>query len=249
MGGEHKMKTYIINLKKAELRRRYMQQQLTLLPSSLRVEYVEAVDGRAMSPAEQDKQFDAERFRAKYAKEVRPGEIGCTLSHQKCYGKLLDSREKYALILEDDIVVRQNIDMLLPKIEKLVDADEPRVLLLSGWYWYLDTKVLGERHRLVTVYDAFLTHAYVINREAASLLIEPRPFITADDWYYIRKKGVKIYAVLPHLIDQEWSGELPTSINLSAKQYCKGMWRRKMGIRIHSLLLKILYYLKRYEQA
>ena len=55
----------------------------------------------------------------------------------------------------------------------------------------------------------FLTHAYIINREAASLLIEQRPFITADDWFYIRKKGVKLYAVLPHLLDQDWSGEYP----------------------------------------
>lgn len=243
------MKTYIINLKKAVDRRKYMAQQLAYLPSSLSVEFVEAVDGRVMCKSEQEKNFDFDKFRQRYAKEVRPGEIGCTLSHQKCYRKLLDSGDKYVLILEDDIVVRQNVDVIFPDIEKMLNADAPRIILLSGWYWYLGTKAIKEQYRLAYVYDAFLTHAYAINREAASLLIERRPFITADDWYYIRKKGVELYAMLPHLIDQDWSGNHPTSINLEKKIQCKGLLKRKIKIRIHSLFLKFLFITKRFEKA
>ena len=69
--------------------------------------------------------FNTELFCKRYVKEVRPGEIGCTLSHQKCYRKLVESREKYALILEDDIVIRHKIDTLVPEIEKLLNTDEP----------------------------------------------------------------------------------------------------------------------------
>lgn len=243
------MKTYIINLKKAVDRRKYMAQQLASLPSSLSVEFVEAVDGRVMCKSEQEKNFDFDKFRQHYAKEVRPGEIGCTLSHQKCYRKLLDSGEKYVLILEDDIVVRQNIDVILPDIEKMINTDAPRIILLSGWYWYLGTKALKEHYRLANVYDAFLTHAYVINREAASLMIEQRPFVTADDWFYFRKKGVGIYAVLPHLLGQDWSGEHSTSINQEVKKQCQGLWKRKIEIRLHSLFLKILFIIKRFEKA
>lgn len=243
------MKAYIINLKEAIGRRTHMQQRLTLLPPSLSGEFVEAIDGRTMSKSERDENFDSERFRLRYTKEVRSGEIGCTLSHQKCYRKLVESKEDYALILEDDIVVRQNIDALVPEIEKLLNTDEPRIILLSGWYWYLGTKMIKEHYRLATVYDAFLTHAYVINRVAADLLIEKRPFITADDWFYIRKKGVKMYALLPHLLDQDWSGEYPTSINQDERKQCQGMWKRKMEIRLHSLTLKILYFIKRFEKA
>lgn len=72
-----------------------------------------------------------------------------------------------------------------------------------------------------------MTHAYIINREAASLLIEQRPFITADDWFYIRKKGVKLYAVLPHLLDQDWSGEYPTSINQEEKNDVQGCGKER----------------------
>ena len=216
------MKAYIINLKKSVDRKRYMQEQLEKM-LFLSAEFVEAVDARGMTDKDKNDFFNTELFCKRYVKEVRPGEIGCTLSHQKCYRKLVESREKY--------------------------TDEPRVILLSGWYWYLGTKTIKQHYRLARVYDAFLTHAYIINREAASLLIEQRPFITADDWFYIRKKGVKLYAVLPHLLDQNWSGEYPTSINQEEKKRCPGLWKRKIEICFHSLLLKFLYIIKRFEKA
>ena len=223
------MKAYIINLKKSVDRKKYMQEQLEKM-FFLSAEFVEAVDARGMTEREKNVFFDTELF--------------C-----KCYRKLVESRDKYALILEDDIVIRHNIDTLVPEIEKLLNTDEPRVILLSGWYWYLGTKTIKQHYCLARVYDAFLTHAYIINREAASLLIEQRPFITADDWFYIRKKGVKLYAVLPHLLDQDWSGEYPTSINQEEKKRCPGLWKRKIEICFHSLLLKFLYIIKRFEKA
>lgn len=243
------MKTFVINLKEAVERREYMQQQLKLLSHSLIVEFIDAIDGRVMNELEQKEKFDVDKFRLRYTNEVRPGEIGCTLSHQKCYRKLLASEDKYVLILEDDIVVHQSIDIVLPEIEKLLNVDEPRIILLSGWYWYLGTKAIKEHYRLANVYDAFLTHAYAINREAASLMIEQRPFITADDWFYIRKKGIKLYAVLPHLLDQDWSGEHPTSINQEKRKRCRGLWKRKIQIRVHSVFLKILFIINRFEKA
>ena len=121
--------------------------------------------------------------------------------------------------------------------------------MLSGWYWFGETKKIDTHYHVANVYDAFLTHAYIINRAAAALLIEPRPFITADDWFYIRKKGVKICALLPHLIDQDWSGTNPTSINEVKRVTCKGMWKRKFQIRLHSLYLKVLKLVNHFEKA
>ena len=103
------MKAYIINLKKSVDRKKYMQEQLEKM-FFLSAEFVEAVDARGMTEREKNVFFDTELFCKRYVKEVRPGEIGCTLSHQKCYRKLVESRDKYALILEDDIVIRHNID-------------------------------------------------------------------------------------------------------------------------------------------
>ena len=109
------MKAYIINLKKSVDRKRYMQEQLEKM-LFLSAEFVEAVDARGMTDKDKNDFFNTELFCKRYVKEVRPGEIGCTLSHQKCYRKLVESREKYALILEDDIVIRHKIDTLVPEI-------------------------------------------------------------------------------------------------------------------------------------
>ena len=81
------MKAYIINLKKSVDRKKYMQEQLEKM-FFLSAEFVEAVDARGMTEREKNVFFDTELFCKRYVKEVRPGEIGCTLSHQKCYRKL-----------------------------------------------------------------------------------------------------------------------------------------------------------------
>lgn len=43
--------------------------------------------------------------RLEFPKELTKGEVGCFLSHRKCWQKLLESKEKWALILEDDIYI------------------------------------------------------------------------------------------------------------------------------------------------
>ena len=202
------MKAYIINLKEAIERRNYMQKQLALLPPSLSSEFIEAVNGKGMNREQLEENFDYEKFRLRYAKEVRPGEIGCTLSHQKCYRRLLESKEKYVLILEDDIIVRQNIDFLLPELEKLLITNEPRIVLLSGWYWYLSTKAIKGHYRVANVYDAFLTHAYAINRAAASLIIESRPFMETKTFC----SGCKV-----HCYQKEYRSQVKKVMRFSGK--------------------------------
>ena len=71
--------------------------------SFLDIQYIEAVDGKAMSEKERHEKFDYTQFFKKYSVAVRPGEIGCTLSHQKCYRKIIEDNESYALILEDNV--------------------------------------------------------------------------------------------------------------------------------------------------
>ena len=101
------MKAYVINLERSPERKIYMQKLLKKFPF-LDVEFVTAVDGRAMNENERIHQFDVDKFYARYSVMPRPGEIGCTLSHQKCYCKMVKEGIPCALILEDDIVLGEN---------------------------------------------------------------------------------------------------------------------------------------------
>ena len=229
------MKTYVINLENAFARKQYMQKQLEELPF-LSPEFVIAVDGRKMTKEGQNQKFNIEKFKKNYSREVRPGEIGCTLSHQKCYQKLMDSGEEYALILEDDIVLNDYYqDGILDRVYPLLCTNRPKIVLLSGWYWYLRSCKLFENYRIAKVYDAYLAHAYIINRSAAKLLIESRPFICADDWWYIRGKGVKLWALLPHVVDQIESEQYPTQINIEEVRHfgARITWKKIMRHLCH----------------
>lgn len=242
------MKTYIINLEQSVDRKEYMLRQLEKFPF-LSSEIVLAVDGRAMSEEERDKMFDVARFQRRYLRLCRPGEIGCTLSHQKCYRKLAESDDKCALILEDDIIVNKEIGGVIKKLEGIMNTEEPRIVLLSGWYWYWKSHEFLGNLKIADVYDGFLAHSYVINRCAASLLLENKPFIFADDWKYIRQKGVKLQAVLPHLIDQDWTGGLPTQINVEKLTRIGGSWCIRVSRYWRSLILMLLKMAGHFEKA
>ena len=242
------MKTYVINLEKSKDRKCYMSQQLETLPF-LDVEFVSAIDGRLMSVEEQNVRFDFSAFQKRYLKKVRPGEIGCTLSHQKCYKRLLESNENYALILEDDISVNGDIREIIEKLSVLLESEQPQIVLLSGWYWFFRSRPFYKQFRLANVYDGFLTHSYVINKSAARLLIESKPGITADDWKYIRRKGVTLKALLPHLIDQNQINGGQSLIQSGENKMMKGVCLRKIRIYWNVIILKGMKLLGYFEKA
>lgn len=243
------MKTYIINLEKSEDRKLYMSRQMENLPF-LDVEFVVAVDGRAMSVDEQNSRFDVSAFQKRYLKKVRPGEIGCTLSHQKCYQKLVESDENCVLILEDDISINiSDIQDLINELNVLLASGQPQIVLLSGWYWFFRSKPFYKHFRLANVFDGFLTHSYIINKSAARLLIESKPGITADDWKYIRRKGIAVKALLPHLIDQKPIEGGQSLIQTGENKMMKGLFLRKIRIYWNVIFLKGMKLLGYFEKT
>lgn len=239
------MKTYIINLKRSIDRKIYMQEILRQLPC-LTPEFIEAVDGSTMDYEEIQQCFNTKKFSLRYSYTPRPGEIGATLSHQKCYRKIVKEQDSYALILEDDIVLPTGINEIIENIERYLSKDTPHIVLLSGWYWYRTTSPLKKRYKLANVYDGYLAHAYIVNLFAAKALIEKRPFIVADDWLYIRRKGIKIQAINPHLIDQKWDGSIDTTVNTNKRKPLKRIVLRNI-FRI--LFIKFMHRILYFEKA
>ncbi|MBM6866530.1 glycosyltransferase family 25 protein [Bacteroides caecigallinarum] len=239
------IKTYVINLETSKERKAYMDDVLKDL-STLDVEYVKAVDGRKMSLEEKNKYFDIKKFKERNSIEVRDGEIGCTLSHQKCYRKIVEENIPYALILEDDIEICGDLNKAISSVCGYLMTEEPTVILLSGWFWYISKKIISDNYRLATVYSAFLTHSYLINNSAAKLLIEKRPYIVADDWTYIKNKGVKIKAILPHIINQKNDGIESTITFFREKKVKSLLWRLKNARNI--IFTKILKLIGNFEK-
>lgn len=97
------MLRFVVNLKSSKDRWKLMQQALEKY--CLEVIRVEAVDGRKLTDNEKatyiNKNFTF--LEPSFYRDLSPAEIGCFLSHRKCWEKLCNSEEDWALIMEDDI--------------------------------------------------------------------------------------------------------------------------------------------------
>ncbi|WP_276658591.1 glycosyltransferase family 25 protein [Thauera aminoaromatica] len=178
---------FVVNLAGATVRWERIAQNLCQVGLS-RYERFEAVDGRRLPDAVLRERVDHDFFCTWYGRPPSPGEVGCTLSHLGAYARFLETRAPFVVVLEDDALVLPETVALLEdvRLQAWLAADAPRVLLLSAADRYLKRGAipLGAGHRLTRVRNAWLAHAYLINRAGAGLLLarqKPIRFLV-DDW-------------------------------------------------------------------
>lgn len=240
--------SYIINLKTSLDRKAYMAHVMEPFPY-LKPVFVEAVNGREMTSEEQEREFVQDEAYRHYGRKLISAEIGCTLSHRKCAKALLDSDDKFALILEDDLIWQKtDLERCFMNLAEVLATEEPVVVLLSGDYWYKRKRIMNTDFELADVWDAVCAQAYLINRSAAMAILEMSPWYLADDWYEIRKAGISIKALFPHVADQN-RAEVHTVI---AEQY-GGLRRENMSVCMkirsywRSMVDKILVWTDHFE--
>lgn len=166
------MKTYIINLKTSLDRKEYMKKLLSPYEGFLDVCFVEAVDGRNLSKKQLMKIWNQDKAYKTYGRYMKGGEIGCALSHRKCYEEIWNNHDDVALILEDDVSF-QDVDMenIIFSVSKILKIEKPIIVLLSGDYWYIRKQMVVNGLQLVTVREAMGAIAYLMNRSAAKIMM------------------------------------------------------------------------------
>ena len=230
-----KLKTFVVNLERSTVRKQYMEQLLQPY-SFLDVEFIKAVDGRLLSEEEINSQFDFNRSRKLYGKTITAGEVGCTLSHRKIYKEIVDNNIPYALIIEDDIAVQRDLNLIdMDAVDKVLKSSKPRVLMLSGDYCYYKKKAI------VRIFSAVGTYAYMINYAGARLVYNKvHPCSVADDWLFFKRKGLRLYAVYPYMVDANVNMEVLGSdiqqkswgINRSGMTWKENVIRAYIGLII-----------------
>lgn len=217
------LKTYVINLEKSTVRRQHMADQLAPYPF-LDVEFLKAIDGRLLTEEERCARFDYARSKKLYGRTLNAGEVGCALSHRKVYQTLLDENRDYALVLEDDISIKRDLNTLdLASVDRILRTKRPRVLMLSGDYCFY------RKRPFIRIYSAVGAYAYLINRAAARLILEKtHPCCVADEWLYYKRKGLQLYAAYPYMIDANINMDLLSS---DVKQDTWGIDRSQMAIK------------------
>jgi len=199
------MNIFIVNLKNSVERRQKMEEQLHAL--GLSAEFIEAVDGRFMSDDER------KRVTADVNYAFLPGEIGCALSHQKIYNRIVDENIAQALILEDDVLIENILPELLKGIK--LSNSTPEIILLSRVNKFRKKAVRS----LTTIYkihkteQATTAHAYIINNKAASSFLNNLypVWMTSDKWSLFEDLSMaKIYSVIPYPVRLSEEAETST---------------------------------------
>lgn len=191
------MKTYIINLEDAHDRKESMEFQAKR--SGLRYELVPGIDGRKISANL------LSILKKEHSYAVTPGEIGCSLSHLTVYKALTTSDDECALVLEDDVSLPEDISHFLNEIEQLIPKKTPSIYLLSKVNHYNGRTIMGltNGHSVHDVYNAAFSHAYIINKPAAHILLDKLfpVWCVADQWQTFKEFGyIRLFAVHPEYI-------------------------------------------------
>ena len=239
------LKTYVVNLERSTVRRNYMEELLSQY-DFLNIEFIKAIDGRLLSDKERQELFNYSKSLSLYGRTLNPGEVGCTLSHRSIYEKVINGDEPYVLVLEDDIKVIRSLDSInLKEVDTVLNSLLPRVLMLSGDYCYY------KRKNLVRVYSALGTYAYMVNKAAAKLLLyNIPPCCVADDWLFYKRKGLKLYAIYPYMIDANVNMDV---LGSDVKQDSWGINRSKMALKeviiryFNGFIMKIFKRINHYE--
>lgn len=164
------MKPYLINLDRSTDRLKAITSVLNEL--TIPFERVSAVDA---SQIENEELYSTTHSPSlNYPRLLSKGEIACFLSHRKCWQKLLDSNEKWAVILED------NCEFSISSAKYLKSLDWiPRECKLIHFSYTVNELFYRDEIR---VQDNILiktecsspmgTSAYAISREAAKRALE-----------------------------------------------------------------------------
>lgn len=190
------MKVYVISLRRATERRKYIEAHLSSL--GLEYEIVDAIDYQQLTPV--DFAVLVSEAAAAANPYLTKGVQACALSHAKACETIAAADQDVALILEDDAALPATIKTTLALIKQEIGHDE--VIALSYYSHFHDGIELSSQrvtkladgsslHYPVSMSDMGSGMAYVVTRQVAAkipkLVVPVR--VAADYWGEHFKSG------------------------------------------------------------
>ncbi len=163
------MKIYLINLDRSSERLEWMKR--VLAERGLEFQRIDAVDAGKMSAEEirdQKQHYNASDL-------VSPGDLGCFLSHRKCWQTIVDAKDDYACVLEDDLHMSKDAGKFLSSSDWIPSGtDVVKIETYRRKLRYRRSPAEPALDRkLVQLADKHLgTGGYIISRDCARSLLE-----------------------------------------------------------------------------
>lgn len=193
---------FVINLEQQPKRRALMTAQLDA--AGMRGEIIQAVDGRRLSPSELSMHLDSGGGE-QHEYPLTRGEIGCALSHQIAYRRIIDQRLPWGVVMEDDILIGRDFLPVLDAVAQHIDSERPQICLFSHIESYTNwgRRRLPRRRWLVKAVRAHGGRCYLVTAAAAKLLLQlNHPIrLAVDSWIRLRDLGgLDVHAIVPYCI-------------------------------------------------
>lgn len=231
---------FLINLPRDAQRLAVMRNQLDAL--SLPFEWVEAVYGKALPPAQFEALYDAALNASDYPRPLSAGEVGCYASHIEVWRRVAAAGEHgqpFSLVLEDDVELHATLPAVLAALGalpvrwdmiKLVGRDNEKL----SRRWPLPAPAAGT-HLVRYRRAPSLTGAYLLSADGARKLLARharfhRPVdVDIRHWWL---SGLRLYGVAPYPIglgDESFTssiGDRQGAVSLGSRwRKARGQWR------------------------
>lgn len=227
-----RLHAWVINLDRAPERLARIRAQLD--PLGLPWTRLAAVDARALTPA-QRAALDEPSYRRKHGKTPAPGELGCYLSHVEVMRRFLASEAAFALVLEDDVLLREALPTVLRGL--VAHAARWDVAKLSAVHSGTPVRVLAVapgHHLAVMLTRCTGSSAYLMNRRAAEVYARellpmslPYDHVFDQGWRF----GLKFRLVTPTPCTHD--EQIPTTIVAANDR--KFHWSRRLPAHLYRL--------------
>ncbi len=179
--------------------------------------------------------YDAKKNKAKYHRDLSPGEIGCYLSHRKIWQKMIDENIPYACILEDDVVLQDNVNIAINLANNLKGWDIIKLGNNRSDDIY-QTKLIDNEHSLISYYRVpNCTHGYLISLAGAKKMLQrTKIFRPIDiDMQFHSELNLFIAGLLPYSVNTNDEFESDIVLQNNGRHSNKSTFLRNLKHRYH----------------
>jgi glycosyl transferase, family 25 len=243
------LKIYIISLKGSRERRDLMSRQMKKL--KLPFTFLDAIEGSKLTKESLEGLYKE----GEYFRPLKTGEIACTLSHCEVYKQMILHNDPFALVMEDDVLLSDDLPVLLAGLPLEEDCALMLFNILLGSCDYKNETPLTSDYFLTVpsnIRSIYGTQAYIVSQSTAKKLLH---FVlpvrnTPDDWLWFKNAGTfsSLKVVFPFpIVHAEFLSDIHVeSLFLSGSIYNKV----KSFVYTHKVpLLYHLFMFKRRQHA
>ncbi len=169
-------------------------------------ERIEAIDDTRMDPAEYRRGVSRFWWWCCSLRPIMRGQVGCALSHQKVYRKMIAEDLPHACVLEDDVIPDDRFPQVLDWLDGAMDDTRAQVALMCD---HSEGRPRSEKKAqkisLTRVEDAMYAEGYVLTQKAARQILKANyPLrVAADIWgRWTRQERIELYLVRPTVCSQ-----------------------------------------------